>query len=404
MNSSHASLLRVLYSLRWIAVVGQTISILLATGPMGLHLPQLPLWAGVCVLIIFNIYVYFFLRRGQPPSPWLESCNIAVDMCVLAWMVAWSGGISNPFGSLFLVFIALAAMALPTRWAISIAVTCCVLYGLSISFGHPLPKGRFDPLTLSVWGIEINFFLSSIVLLAFITRLSGILQKRENEIALLRERFTRNEGIMALATHAASVAHALNTPLATMTLIADDIREQCNNEHLKEDLETLRGLLQQCHERVLALAAPAEQSQHPLSVQNILDQWQLVRPTITLQRNADAPMDFFLEPSIGHLLMVLLNNAADAGVRMGHAKVDLTLRISGQQLFGEIRDYGAGFDSNQTLLPGKLFNTSKIEGMGVGLALSHATVERLNGSLWMEPVAKNHGVRVCFHLCLGANK
>lgn len=50
-----------------------------------------------------------------------------------------------------------------------------------------------------------------VVVLVFTTRLAADLRARERELARLRERFTRNEGIVALATHAAAMAHELNT-------------------------------------------------------------------------------------------------------------------------------------------------------------------------------------------------
>jgi two-component system sensor histidine kinase RegB len=50
------------------------------------------------------------------------------------------------------------------------------------------------------------------------------------------------------------------------------------------------------------------------------------------------------------------------------------------------------------LLPGRLFKTSKPEGLGIGLVLSHATVERLNGDLSMQSPAEGAGVSVTFRL------
>jgi two-component system sensor histidine kinase RegB len=74
--------------------------------------------------------------------------------------------------------------------------------------------------------VVANFLISAAVVLAFSTLLALALRQRELELSALRERFARNEGIVALATHAASVAHELNTPLATMTLLADDVAER----------------------------------------------------------------------------------------------------------------------------------------------------------------------------------
>lgn len=402
MNSRDSSFLRTLCSLRWLATAGQAATILVATWLLGLELPQLPLWSGVFVLALFNLYVQLRVHASDL-APVTAFGHILVDVTVLTWMVGWSGGITNPFGSLFLILIALAALALPLRWTHAVAAACVGGYALSAVFGLPLQGGYFDSMSLHLWGAAANFLLSSIVVLVFSTRLAAALRERENQLALLRERFVRNEGIVALATHAASVAHELNTPLATMTLLTDDIAEQCADDtEIRDDLETLRELLVQCRERVLALAAPAEgarRSRAVPSIGNVLEQWRLVRPTIQLRRNPDAPLQLKLDPGVGHLLQVLLNNAADAGEHAGRPQIDLELRIHEGQLYGEVRDYGPGFNADDAALPGTLFNSGKTEGMGVGLALSHATIERLHGELWMRP-AEGLGARVGFRLPL----
>ncbi|MFA4578275.1 ATP-binding protein [Xanthomonas perforans] len=374
MTSSDASSLRTLCSLRWLATAGQAATILVATGLMGLNLPQQPLWAGVAALAVFNLYAQLRVAHRGAVSPATEFGHILVDVTVLTWMVGWSGGIANPFGSLFLVLIALAALALPLSWAMAVAASCVAGYVISAAFGLPLPYGGFDPLSLHMWGMAANFLLSTVVVLAFATRLAFSMREREREISTLRERFARNEGIVALATHAASVAHELNTPLATMTLLVDDIADQCEQGELREDLDTLRELLVQCHERVLALAAPADNGHlsREVAVKEVLEQWRLVRPTIELRLDEE---------------------------RVGRPQIDLTLRVEHDHLSGEVRDYGPGFDTAQAMLPGTLFNSGKHDGMGVGLALSHATVERLQGELWMLP-AEGSGARVGFRLPL----
>ncbi len=401
MQTQDTSFLRTLCSLRWLATAGQAATILVATWLLGLDLPQLPLWAGVLVLALFNLYVQLRVHDSDP-APVTAFGHILIDVTVLTWMVGWSGGIANPFGSLFLILIALAALALPLRWTHAVAAACVAGYALSAVFGLPLKGGYFDTMSLHLWGAAANFLLSSVVVLVFSTRLAAALRERENQLALLRERFVRNEGIVALATHAASVAHELNTPLATMTLLTDDIAEQCaDNPEMRDDLETLRELLVQCREKVMALAAPAEgaRSRAQVSIGSVLEQWRLVRPTIELRRNADAPLQLQLEPGIGHLLQVLLNNAADAGENSGRAQIDLDIRVRDGQLYGEVRDYGPGFNANDAALPGTLFNSGKTDGMGVGLALSHATIERLHGELWTRP-ADGQGARVGFRLPL----
>ncbi len=261
MHTSATSFLRTLCTLRWVATAGQVVTILMATHAMGLALPQGPLWAGVCTLALFNLYAQ---RRISPHpchftehriQPYPGRCHRTHLDGRLEWRHQQSVRLTVPG---------------PDRTgSVSVAVT----------LGHGsrgrlrqwlLSQRRIRPATttqplqpshLAYVGMAANFLLSTVMVLVFTTWLAQALHAREREISLLRERFTRNEGIIALATHAASVAHELNTPLATMTLLADDVAEQCQQLELCEDLETLRELLTQCRNRVLTLRRTRRQAQ-----------------------------------------------------------------------------------------------------------------------------------------------
>lgn len=403
MIDSSPSFLRTLCNLRWVAIVGQAAAVLVAVGPMQLALPRWPLWSGIALLAVFNLYAIWRSRAARPgESPREAFCHILVDVAVLAWLVGWSGGAGNPFSSMFLLLIVVAALALPLRWVIGTAAACLLAYALTAMFGRPLPHMHGNGIDLHMAGMAVNFVLSVGVILYFSTRLVTALRQRERELAMLRERFARNEGIVALATHAAAVAHELNTPLATMTLLAEDIGEQAPSADMREDAATLRQLIDLCRDRVRALADSADmETGTGVDLEQVIQRWKLVRPTIELHRQGRLPPSLSVDPSVGHLLQALLNNAADASEQAGSPRVDLVLGREGDQLRGEIRDYGHGFHGSLPFQSDTLFRTSKPDGMGVGLALSHATVERLGGSLTMQTL-KPRGVCVQFRLPLPA--
>lgn len=395
-GSSAFSFLRTLCSLRWLAIAGQAATILLASSLLRLDLPLEPLWLGVGLLIGFNVYASLRLRHPRDLSHATAFGHLFVDMAVLAWMVGWSGGISNPFGTMFLILTALAALALPRNWALAAALAGVLGYGAAAIFGQPL-RGDVDPHSLLLWGLGANFLISVVVVLVFSTRLAADMRARERELARLRERFTRNEGIVALATHAAAMAHELNTPLATMTLLTDEIAAEVqDDEDLRTDVTTLSQLLALCRERIRNLAVPTA-----VDLVRVVGQWRLIRPTIDLQRSGTLPTSLRVDPAIAHLLQALLNNAADAGEAADAPRVDLHLEYGYGALRGEVRDYGRGFDPDHAMLPAtSLFNSGKPGGLGVGLALSHATVEQLGGEMTMT-AAEGGGTRIRFYLPLG---
>jgi two-component system sensor histidine kinase RegB len=301
--------------------------------------------------------------------------------------------------------IALAILVLPVRLMVFTALASMAGYLFSTTFGMEMPPvaGQFGgTFGLHKLGMLANFVVSAAVILLFLTRVSAAWRRSEQQVALLRERFARNEGIVALATHAASVAHELNTPLATMTLLIDELADDTDPKTRADDLATLRSLLLICRDRVRALAAPATSDStigatQKVDLEEVIAQWQLVRPTIQLQRSGSTSSFGQVDRSVGHLLQALLNNAADASEQAGVCRVDLQLNCNASGVRGEIRDYGAGFERAELPLPPALFRTSKAAGLGIGLALSHATVERLGGELSMQ-ATDGRGVRVEFNL------
>ena len=394
------SFLRILCNLRWMAVAGQALTVGLVTGPMAIPLPLLQLWSGIALLALFNVYVTWRVRRTSAASDWEVLAHLLFDIVMLAWLVSFSGGMENPFASLFLIPIALSVLILPSRLVAVTALCSVAAYGVSTVLGRELPPGSSN-FSLHKLGMLANFLVSAAVLLVFFARMAVEKRRREAEVARLREQFTRNEGILALATHAASVAHELNTPLGTMTLMVEELQDEARDAAEKEQFAALKSLLDICRDRVRALAAPADshaEGGSPLvDINQVVQHWQLVRPTIELHRSGSVEGFSKVDPAIGHLLQALLNNAADASGESGESRVDLQLDSDAGGVRGMIRDYGLGLDEVRPPLPAVLFRTSKSDGLGIGLALSHATVERLGGQLSMQ-ATEGRGVRVEFRL------
>src|SRR3954467_4538229 len=162
------SFMRLLCRLRWIGAASQAITIYVVTGPMSVVLPISFLWSGVAALAVFNLYAEFRVRQPGEPGPAELLVHLLVDIAVLSWLIAWSGGLENPFASLFLLPIALSLLALPMPLTWTVASAAMLGFALSVWTADPLPHVHSmmgDTFNLHKAGMLVNFLVSAGVLL-----------------------------------------------------------------------------------------------------------------------------------------------------------------------------------------------------------------------------------------------
>lgn len=385
--------------LRLCAVSGQAMTVAAVAGVLGLPVPLLPLACGILVLALFGLFAFWRLRQPWPVSVPEAFGHVVVDIAVLAFLLYFTGGATNPFVSLLVMPIALAAAALPLRYVVAVALLASAAYlalipwHLPVPSLHSAPNSRFN---LHIAGMAVNFGVTAGVLAYFITRLARALRDAESDARREHERALRDEGILAIATQAAGTAHELNTPLSTIrTLLAELRREQAGSP-LAGDLDLLIGQAERCRDILRELVAVGRRQLDGTSQDLPLDafvgdcesNFHLLRPEveIAISINDDAAHRIIeVAPNLRHAVINLLCNAADASQAAGSSEIELSV-VAGKD-FAEllVRDYGKGGKPSPGA--GTQFRTSKRDGLGLGLALAHATAERLGGTLSAQALA-----------------
>lgn len=377
--------------LRLCAVTGQALTVAVVAWGLAIPIHVDALAAGIAALAAFALFAFWRLQRPWPISLAEAFGHVAVDIVVLTWLLYFSGGATNPFVSLLVMPIALAAAALPLRYVVAVALLAGASYVMLIALHVDLPPlhARVGAFNLHVAGSTISFAVTAAVLAFFIARLARTLRDREVEVQHERERALRDEGILAIATQAAGTAHELNTPLSTIrTLLAELRREQAGNPALSDDLSLLSGQADRCRDILRELVAVGRRQligapqRLPLSefVEDCTNQFHLLRPEVELRVNLVKGAETrFIEalPSLRHALINLLSNAGDASLAVDKATIDLDVSVSGDSVEFGVRDHGTGIAPGT----GVAFQTSKRDGLGLGLTLAHATAERLGGEL-----------------------
>ncbi len=387
-------------SLAWLrvsAIAGQCIAILAVTTWLDMAIPVLRLLVGVGALAVFAVFAAWRLRRSWPVTELESIGHTLVDILVLGYLLYLTGGASNPFVTLMLVPIALSAAALSTAAVLAVAILSGLVYLGLLRWSLALPEIHVYGLTdfrLHVVGMVVNFIITAILLGVFILRLATALREQQAEIQRIRERALRDEGILAIATQAASAAHEMNTPLSTMrTLLPEIRREHADDSQLDQDLELLQAQIERCRDslREMVSFGKAQLSQAPetMSVESFvhvcLERFRLLRPETTVHVTLPAQPDLVvhIQPGLRHALLNLLNNAADASASQDQDEIFLAASTDDDWLELAVRDRGPGFSDLDTLTG--LGFTRKQTGLGLGLALAEATADRMDGEL----VARN---------------
>ncbi len=396
-QTGHSHLKR-LVMLRAIAVAAQCATLALVYRFLAMNLEWLPMIAAIAALAGLNLFTWWRLRTDYPVSNFELFLQLCADVLALSVLLYYGGGSTNPFISLFLLPLVIAAAALPRSytWAMAGITTGC--YTLLMKFYVPLPTGdehggmhhtapQGDAFNMHVIGMWMGFVISAVVVAYFVVKMAHAVRSRDETLAKIREETLRNERIVALGTQAAGAAHELGTPLSTLSVIIGELkRDQAVLPEWRDSLTILDDQVRACKRilgKLLANAQDADtQASQPLDqfLAATLDEWQLLRPAVHCHyrsSGAQPAPQLRTDPALRAALLNLLNNAADASPE----EINIQSHWENNLFTLEIHDHGQGLTPEAAARAGSAFFTTKKEGKGLGLFLANATVERMGGKV-----------------------
>jgi two-component system sensor histidine kinase RegB len=359
------------------------------------NLPFTEILIALIILTSVNLLTFFRLRKPLPVAQMEFFIHLLVDLICLSAVFYYSGGANNPFVSYFLVPICISAATLSGTYTIAIASVSVLSYSLLLFFHIPLPilsphhHHADNSINLHVMGMWLNFFISACLITYFIVKMARDLRAQEAQLNRWREDQLRDEQVMAVATLAAGTAHELGTPLSTMKLLLSELRtEYTEVEPLQKDLQLLQEQVNQCANTLRELVATAEQTKDgQLPSENasrycntLIERWKIMRPDIIATVNIaphQADINAQFHPTIAQAIINLLNNAADASPH----DIEIDIHWSAQKMQWIIKDSGAGIAEEISAHLGKSFISTKTKGLGIGLLLTQATLNRYGGTV-----------------------
>jgi len=389
--------LRTFIALRWFAVAGQTAAVLAVSLLLGFEVPL-----GLCLAVIsasawLNVFLMLTYPQQHLTSTAQAGAQLAFDLLQLAAMIALTGGLSNPFLFLLIAPVTVAAVTLKPTYAAGLGLLAVLLAAAMSRFALSLPArdGVITPLPEL---LQAGNFAALFVGLAFFG-ISGW-RVSQDEARLIQALdaaevvMAREQRLSALGALSAMTAHELGTPLATIHLVASEMRAGLPDDSpLKEDAELLRSESERCRNilRKLAQEREAVDIVHArLPLQALLQEatapykTREVSFSIALEpggEGAGAPPTIRRSPEILHALSAFVENAAsfaDTSVRVIASWTEDQIAIT-------VRDDGPGFSASVLPKLGEPYisergPTARGGGdMGLGFFIAKTLVERTGG-------------------------
>jgi len=397
-----------LLQLRWVAVVGQLLTIAIAHWIFNVEMKAGTLIALVGITAITNTFFWIYLRKldqsaDQAPPPyfndWILPAILLLDMNVLTAMLYFSGGPTNPFLFFYFVNVAIGSILLHSTgtWLLVCNAVIGYLFLLNFHYSISLLSESLDsPKSppLHRFSFFIAFVTCCLVVTHFIRLLYQQLLEREQQLRRVEQQEAKVKRLEALATLAAGAAHELATPLSTIAVVAKELSRSVPKwnapDALKSDLILIQDELKHCRmilDRMRAGAGEASgEHLENISATMIVDEILVGirdRNRINIDRNLLPTTSLKLPlQAVALAIRNLVQNALDASPQ--DRSIQLAMESTSEKGWEiVVRDEGAGMPTNVLERLGEPFFTTKEpgKGMGLGVYLTHNVIQGLGGNI-----------------------
>ena len=338
-----------LLMLRGLVTVLSSVGLIVFEAISDIDIPLILIFALIAAVIFSIILGSWRLKVASVISQKELFCHILVDAVILFVLVFNTGGASNPLISYLLVLLAVTATLLPSIYVYTIAVGGILIYSfflfLELGADHSMASGGMDQDTifeLHLVGMWVIFLVSAILISVFLTRMATAIRERELNLAKARENEMRNEQLVAIGTLAAGTAHALGTPLSTMSVLLTELdkleKDQLSTDEVKEDLSVLKQQVTRCKDSLNQLIRyyhkdkPAEVENIRLSdfVSDIKDYITNIHPMSVVEFVIEAETDPMIvsELSLKHAVINIIEN----GIKAASEKVVVAFKVDANSM------------------------------------------------------------------------
>jgi two-component system sensor histidine kinase RegB len=231
--------LRTLLVLRWLAILGQTVTVVIASFYLGLRVELGLCFLAIGASVISNLIAMSIFPENQRLSDRDAMLTLLFDLAQLSFLLFLTGGLNNPFALLILAPVTISATALTMRSTTILGALAIVLISLLAYFHVPLTLTTGEVLQLPdlfILGFWTAIAIGIIFLSGYARRITSESHSMSQALLATQMALAREQKLTDLGGVVAAAAHELGTPLATIKLVSTELVEELEGQpQLAED-------------------------------------------------------------------------------------------------------------------------------------------------------------------------
>ena len=386
---------KTLVNLRWMAIAGQLIAINLVHHYLGLEFPIIQSHIIIFIGLVTNLYLQFKIKTNQLKDVY-SSLFLIYDLVQLSLLLYLTGGISNPFSLLLIVPGIVSSTFLSMGTTIILGAITIILLSVLTKFYLPLPglvEYGFNFPIFYLLGMLISIIVGLVFLSYFGIKFSGETKKRSEALNKLQQVIAKEYELESLGGQAAAAAHSLGTPLATITVVAKELRKEIKEDSkYSKDLDLLISQTKRCGDILKQISQKQiieDKFMNAIKLEDLLVEilksfLETSEKKITIKSNKDInKINISRTPEIIYGLRNFIGNA----VKFSYEKVIVEIESNKENIIVTIQDDGPGFPEDVIGIIGEPYIKSRSRqlniksGLGLGTFLGKTLLERQGANL-----------------------
>ncbi|CAM3697771.1 ActS/PrrB/RegB family redox-sensitive histidine kinase [Litorimonas haliclonae] len=384
--------------LRWGAIGGQALALLIVSQIFDYPLPALACSVVVGLSVVVNLALTTLFPLDRRVGDFEALLQLGFDIIQLAALLWLTGGITNPFALLFLAPVVTSATTLSKPVLLTLASLATVLSLFLVFHYRPLPWDPASPLDLPLLfrvGVWVAIIVGSIFTSLYAWRATKESRKMAAALAATETLLAHEHKLSALGGLAAAAAHELGTPLATIQVVAKEMsREIPEGTSLSEDAALLLSQAQRCRSILEQLSLRGDEGDaihDQLSIEDLFEEaaepFIDIEPDIAIDTDGVGP-----EPALRRQaeLVYAMKNFVENAVDFARDQVNLTGHWTEDYITLTIDDDGPGFEPTILGRLGQPYVTmrnrqkakpERAGGLGLGVFIASTLIERTGGTV-----------------------